>query len=59
MEAICAKIALQCHVSRKTAKQDFVPFIKIILEKQKSSPISSWLKLDAEDVEYIIKMNKL
>ncbi len=58
MEAICAKIALQCHVSRKTAKQDFVPFIKIILQK-KSSPISSWLKLDSEDVEYITKMNKL
>ena len=58
MEDICAKIGSKCHVSRRTAKQDFVPFVKIILEKQKSSPISSWLRLDAEEVEYLTKMNK-
>jgi replication factor C large subunit len=39
LEGICAKIGQRCHVSRATAKQDFVPFLKIVLEKQKSSPI--------------------
>jgi replication factor C large subunit len=58
LEAICAKIASRCHVSRETAKQDLVPFVKIILEKQKSSPISSWLKLKPEEVDYLTKMNK-
>ncbi len=58
LEAICAKIASRCHVSRNIAKQDFVPFVKIILERQKSSPISSWLKLAPEDVDYLVKMNK-
>jgi len=28
------------------------------LEKQKSSPIISWLKLEPDDVDYLMKMNK-
>jgi len=58
LENICAKIALKCHVSRSTAKMDIIPFVKIILEKQKSSPIISWLKLEPDDVDYLIKMDK-
>ena len=58
LENICAKIALKCHVSRSTAKTDIVPFVKIMLEKQKSSRIVSWLKLEPDDVDYLIKMNK-
>jgi len=58
MESICAKIALKCHVSRRTAKKDIVPFLKIILKKQKSSPIISWLKLESDEVDYLTKMNK-
>jgi len=58
LENICAKIALRCHVSRSTAKTDIVPFVKIMLEKQKSSPLISWLKLEPDDVDYLIKMNK-
>ena len=59
LKNICAKIALKCHVSRTTAKTDIVPFVKIILEKQKSSPIISWLKLEPDEVEYLTKMNKV
>jgi replication factor C large subunit len=59
LESICGKIALRCHVSRSTAKTDIVPFVKIILEKQKSNPIVSWFKLEPDDVDYLIKMNKL
>jgi len=58
LENICAKIALKCHVSRSTAKMDIIPFVKIILEKQKSNPIISWLKLEPDDVDYLIKMDK-
>lgn len=57
LESICAKIALKCHVSRRTAKKDIVPFLKIILKKQKSSPIISWLKLESDEVDYLTKMN--
>jgi replication factor C large subunit len=58
LEAICAKIGAQCHVSRLTAKNDFVPFVKIILEKRKSSPIQSWFKFEPEEVDYLMKMSK-
>lgn len=58
LESICAKIALECHVSRRTAKKDIVPFLKIILKKQKSSPIISWLKLESDEIDYLTKMNK-
>lgn len=59
LKNICGKIALRCHVSRNTAKTDIVPFVKMMIKKQKSSPIVSWLKLDADDVDYLVKMNQL
>ena len=59
LESICAKIALNCHVSRTTAKNDIVPFIKIIMEKEKSSPIITWLKLKSDEVEYLTNMKKI
>ena len=58
LATICAKIGARCHVSRETAKHDFVPFVKIMLEKQKSNPISSWLKLELEEVDYLVQMGK-
>ncbi|MBT0159616.1 replication factor C large subunit [Candidatus Bathyarchaeota archaeon A05DMB-2] len=58
LDAICAKIALRCHVSRAAAKNDFVPFLKVMLQKRKVSPIASWLKLEPEEVDYLVKMSK-
>ena len=58
LETICAKIGLHCHVSRATAKNDFVLFLKVILEKHKSNSIVTWLKLEPEEVDYIVKMKK-
>jgi replication factor C large subunit len=59
LENICAKIALKCHVSRSTAKTDIIPFVKIMLKKQKPSTIASWFKLEPEEVDYLNKMNKI
>jgi replication factor C large subunit len=56
LENICSKIAAKCHVSRSEAKQDFLPFIKIMCEKQKSNRISSWLKFEPDEVDYLIGM---
>jgi replication factor C large subunit len=58
LAAICSKIGLRCHVSRETAKNDFVPFVKIMLQKDKASPISTWFKLAPEEADYIINMKK-
>jgi replication factor C large subunit len=58
LDAICGKIGAQCHVSHEIAKRDFVPFIKNMLQNQKSSPLASWLKLTQEEVDFLIKMNR-
>jgi replication factor C large subunit len=58
LDGICGKIGAQCHVSHETAKHDFVPFIKNILQNQKSSPLASWLKLTPEEVDFLTKMNR-
>ncbi len=58
LDGICGKIGVQCHVSHSKAKHEFVPFVKIILEKQKSSPLISWLKLTPEEVDFLAKMSR-
>ena len=58
LENICGKIGDQCHVSHLIAKQEFIPFLKIMLEKQKSSPLISSLELTTEEVDFLIKMNR-
>jgi replication factor C large subunit len=58
LDGICGKIGAQCHVSHSIAKHDFIPFIKSMLQKQKSSPLASWLKLTPEEVDFLIKMNR-
>jgi replication factor C large subunit len=59
LEAICAKIGQCCHVSRATAKEDLIPFIKVLLEREKAGAIASWLELCPEEVEFLTKMNRL
>jgi replication factor C large subunit len=59
LNGICLKIGAQCHVSKETAKNDFIPFIKVILQKKKSSSLVNWFKFSGEEVDFIIKMNRL
>jgi replication factor C large subunit len=56
LDGICGKIGAQCHVSHETAKHDFVPYIKAIIEKQKSSALINWLKFTPEEVDFLTKM---
>jgi replication factor C large subunit len=58
LNGICGKIGAQCHVSRETAKQDFVPFIKELLQKSKASAIADWFKFTPEEVDFLVKMNR-
>jgi replication factor C large subunit len=58
LDTICSKIGAQCHVSRELAKNDLVPYIKSILERQKLSPLASWFKLTPEEVDFLVKMNR-
>jgi len=59
LDAICGKIGQRCHVSRATAKNDFIPFLKILLATNKADDVISWLLLLPEEVEFISKMNRL
>ncbi|MCW3996837.1 MAG: replication factor C large subunit [Candidatus Bathyarchaeota archaeon] len=58
LDAICSKIGVQCHVSKETAKEDFVPYIKEILIKQKKSPLIAYFKFTPEEVDFLIKMSR-
>ena len=59
LENICVKIALRCHVSQNTAKTDIIPYIKMMIKKQRSSSITSWLRLEPEDIDFLLKLNDL
>jgi replication factor C large subunit len=58
LDTICGKIGERCHVSRKTAKEDFVPFLKVLLAKQKATEMVSWFELAPEEVDFLAKMNR-
>jgi replication factor C large subunit len=58
LDAICAKIEAQCHLSKSKAKENMVPYLKIILGKPKADGIISSLKLSPEEVDFLLKMNR-
>ncbi len=59
LDGICGKIGAQCHVSHAIAKQDFVPFIKEMLQKKNSAArIAEWFNFTSEEIDFLVKMNK-
>ncbi len=58
LDGICGKIGAQCHVSHATAKRDFVPFVKMLLQKPNAAPLAEYFKFTPEEVDFLIKMNR-
>jgi replication factor C large subunit len=58
LDNICGKIGQRCHVSRATAKTDFVPFLKTLLAEDKAVEMVSWFELAPEEVEFLTKMKR-
>ncbi len=58
LNAICGKIGLQCHVSIEKAKENFVPYIKAILQKNKASALVAGFKFTPEEVDFLTKMSR-
>ncbi len=58
LNGICSKIGAKCHVSHGKAKNEFVPFVKELLQKQKGSLLAAWFKFTPEEVDFLIKMNR-
>jgi DNA phosphorothioation-dependent restriction protein DptG len=56
----CSLIGRKCHVSRKIARYDFLPFLRIIFEEDSSlaSKISHWLGFKDYMVEYFARASK-
>jgi hypothetical protein len=59
LNIICTRIGSKCHVSRRTAKMEILPFIKILLDRNRemTTQIKTWLKLDDEAMQYLRKRN--
>ena len=58
LDSICGKIGAQCHVSHSKAKLDFIPYVKEILQKKKSSMLIDGFKFTPEEVDFLVKMSK-
>ncbi len=59
LENICSKIGTRYHVSPRSAKMDFVPFVRAMLKKEKLIPLGTWLQLDNEEIEYLEKIDQI
>jgi replication factor C large subunit len=58
LNSICSKIGEQNHVSVETAKHDFVPYIRAILQKKRNSPLVGWFKFTPEEVDFLVKLGR-
>jgi len=56
LDNICTKIGSQIHVGRSEAKQVYIPYLREILQKKRSSPIVDCLKLTPEEVDFLVNM---
>jgi replication factor C large subunit len=58
LDTICGKIGAKCHVSHSIAKHDFVPFVRMILQKKKNTPLIAWFEFTPEEVDFLVKMSR-
>jgi replication factor C large subunit len=58
LDAICAKIGAHCHVSVETAKETFIPYIRLILQKKRSSPLAVYFDFTLEEVDFLTKLGR-
>ncbi len=59
LETICGKIGARCHVSRRSAKAAFLPFVRAILKQEKEHPIAKWLHLESQEIDYLQQLAPL
>jgi len=59
LDSISSKIAHLFHVSKFTAKEEMLPFMKIMLEREKTKSIFAYLDFEPNEIDFIKKMKKL
>jgi replication factor C large subunit len=59
LNVICTRIGSKCHVSRRIAQSEILPFLKILVnrDREMATQIKTWLKLDDETMQYLRKMD--
>jgi replication factor C large subunit len=55
LDGICGKIGAQCHVSHQIAREQYVPYIRLILQKKRTHPLVAWFKFTGEEVDYLVR----
>ncbi len=60
-EEVCTHIGAKCHVSRKIANLDFIPFLRLIFENDKklASSLSHWFNFNEKMIEFLAGSEKL
>ncbi len=58
LDGICGKIGQRCHISKNTAKEELLPFLKALMTRQKAERLISWFDFSPEEVECLKSMNK-
>ena len=59
LSTICAKIGSNCHISKRSANLECIPFLKIMLrtKSNKAYQIASSLELDKVSVDFLLKFD--
>ena len=57
---ICSLIAQKCHISRRGASSEYLPFLKIIFENniEMAAGIAKWLKMNEQMISYLTGDNE-
>ena len=55
LDGICGKIGEQCHVSHRIAREQYVPYIRLMLQKKRAHPMVAWFKFTVEEVDFLTK----
>ncbi len=58
LDGICIKIGQQCHVSKETARQTYIPYIRLILQKKRNHPLVTSFEFTPEEVNYLVTMGR-
>jgi len=59
IDSISQKIAHTLHLSKISAINEVLPFIKILLEKKRDDSTITCFNFDSDEIDYIIRMKKL
>jgi len=54
-DGVCRRIGERCHVSRRVAGSEYLPYLRIIFQSntRAASELASWLRLEEDEVQFL------